>query len=185
MRLARSIRDHRLAGSGRCRHHRILGRHHRRLVHVDVCAAEAAAQLIAPGVLELRTELRERVDMRIEPPPADHVAARRWNTRAPEPGEQRPREQERGANPAREPRVHFMRDVLRVDADLVLTGPFGLGAQTREQIDHRVDVPDAGHVGERHRLVCEQARREDRQRTVLVAGRADAPGDRVAPFDDE
>ena len=52
--------------------------------------------------------------------------------------------------------------------------PRRVGAEVGEQLEHRVDVADARHVRQRHRLVREQAGGEDRQRAVLVAGGADA-----------
>ena len=63
--------------------------------------------------------------------------------------------------------------------------PVGLGADAVEQPDHRLDVVDARHVRERHRLVGEQARGEDRQRAVLVPGGADPAAERMTAFDDE
>ena len=77
------------------------------------------------------------------------------------------------------------RDLRRVDAHLVRAGPLGLGAEAVEQPEHRLDVADPRHVRERHRLVGEQARGEDRQRAVLVPGGADAAAERVAALDHE
>ena len=76
-------------------------------------------------------------------------------------------------------------DVLRVHAHLVLARPLDLGAEVAEQLDHRLDVADPRHVRELHRLVGEQARGEDRQRAVLVAGRAEPPVERAAALDHE
>ena len=61
-----------------------------------------------------------------------------------------------------------------VDAHLVRAGPLDVGAEVGEQLEHRLDVADPRHVRERHRLVGEQARGEDRQRAVLVPRGADA-----------
>ena len=44
---------------------------------------------------------------------------------------------------------------------------------------------DARHVRQRHRLVGEQARGEDRQRAVLVPGGADASAERATALDHE
>ena len=52
------------------------------------------------------------VNVRVEPAAADHVAARRRDARAAEAGEQRPGEQERGADPAAEVGVEL--GLLRV-----------------------------------------------------------------------
>ena len=72
-----------------------------------------------------------------------------------------------------------------VDPDLVLAHPLDLGADVGEELDHRLDVADARHVRQRHRLLREHARGEDRQRAVLVPRGADGPADRAAAFDDE
>ena len=55
------------------------------------------------------------------------------------------------------------------DAHLVRPGPFHVGADVGEQLDHRLDVADARDVRERDGPVGEQARRQDRQRAVLVS----------------
>ena len=52
--------------------------------------------------------------------------------------------------------------------------PLDVGAEIGEQREHRVDVADARDVAQHDRLVGEQARGEDRQRAVLVAGGPDA-----------
>src|SRR5262249_10175704 len=76
-------------------------------------------------------------------------------------------------------------DLLRVDARLVRAGPLHVGADAREQAHHRLDVADARQVRELDRLVGEQARGQDRQRAVLVAGPAPAAGQRMPAFDHE
>ena len=54
-------------------------------------AAQAVrAQLVAVSQLDFGAELNERVNVRVEPAPADHVSAGRRDARAPVPGEQRP-----------------------------------------------------------------------------------------------
>ena len=96
--------------------------------------------------------------------------------------EQRAGEQERAADPVGELLVDLgLRDARRVDADLVLAQPFGLGAEVREQREHRVDVADPRDVPEHDGLVGEQAGGEDRQRAVLVPGGADVPADSGRP----
>ena len=61
-------------------HQRVLGRHHRRLVHQEVTRAQAERGRLEFDValaLDGRAERAERVEVRIEPPAADHVAAGR------------------------------------------------------------------------------------------------------------
>ncbi len=52
-------------------------------------------------------------------------------------------------------------------------------------IDHRLDVGDPRHVAQDHLVVGQQARRQDRQRAVLVAGRHDRARQRHSAFDYE
>ena len=183
VRLAGRVPDHGLAGSEHGGHDRVLGRHHARLVEEDVVAPQAAGRLqlvMHLPELDLCAQPRERVDVRIETAPPDHVAARRRDGRAPEPREQRAGEQERRAHACAELRVELVPGhVRRMDAHLVRAGPRDLGAELVEQVEHRLHVADARHVRERHRLARQQRRGQDRQRAVLVAGRLDgsAQGD--------
>jgi len=78
-------------GSG---HDGVLGRHHRRLVEMDGRALQRPRQLVALAVLEGCAELGKSVDVRVEPAPADDVAARRRYARAAETCKQGARKQE-------------------------------------------------------------------------------------------
>ena len=138
-------------------------------------ALEAArAQVVARPDVDFGAELGKRVDVRIEPPPSDHVAAGRRHDRlgrsargaAPRAGRRR------GSGSPSSPSSSCPSRSRGVDADLVRARPLDVGAELGEQRDHRLDVADPRHVRERHRLVGEQAGREDRQRAVLVPGRA-------------
>src|SRR5438067_24090 len=80
---------------------------------------QPAAQLVAAVELDRRAELGERVHVRIEPAPADDVTARRRHARTAEAREQRPGDQERRADAAREVVVRLVRDLLRVNSRLV------------------------------------------------------------------
>src|SRR5205823_4299380 len=141
----------------RGRHDSVLGRHHARLVEEDPLAAEAVgSHLVAPVDLDLRAELGERVDVRVEPPPPDHVAAGRWYGGAADAGEQRPGEQERGPDSAGKLVVDLgRRQVGRVNTNLVGARPLGLGAELRHQAHHRLDVADSRNVRRRHALAVE------------------------------
>ena len=74
--------------------------------------------------------------------------------------------------------AHRMRSVL-------VPMPSTSRAEIDEQARHHLDVADARHVGEHALLVGEQARRDERQRRVLVAADDDAPGQRPAAFDEQ
>ena len=124
--------------------------------------------------------------MRVEPPAADHVAARRRNGDPPEAREERPREEERGADLACQLRVEVgPREVLRVDADLVRASPLDVCSEIGEELHHRLDVADARDVREPHLLRCEHTRGEDRERAVLVARGAHRPAQGAAALDHE
>jgi hypothetical protein len=119
--------------------------------------------LVAAVDLDLRAKLGERVNVGVEPAPADHVAARRRDRRAANSREQRPGEEERRADAAGELVVDVRRcDVGRVHSHLVRTDPVGVGAQLHEQLDHRLDVANPRNVGQGHRLIGEQTPGEDR-----------------------
>ena len=98
---------------------------------MDVRSLERARELVALAELERRTELLERVDVRVEPAPADHVAARRRHDGAPDAPEQRPGEEERRADVARELGVDLVADVGGVHAYGVRVDPLHLGAEMR------------------------------------------------------
>jgi hypothetical protein len=126
------------------------------------------------------------VNVRVEAAPPDHVAARRRHADCAQSREQRTGEQERRAHPAAQLLVQLTpADPRGRDANLVGSNPLDIRSDVREQRDHRVDVADAGHVRQRDGFVGEQARRENRQRAVLVPRRADRAGQRGAAFDDE
>src|SRR5437764_1042895 len=96
VRLACGVADHRLAGGqDRC-HDGVLRRHDAGLVEEDVVAAQppACAHLETAPELDLRPELRERMDVRVEPSPADDVAAGRRHAHCAETRQQRSREEE-------------------------------------------------------------------------------------------
>ena len=100
VRLGGGVADDGVAGRQRGGHQRVLGRHHGRLVHQEVARREAArrGQQDVAAVLDARAERLERVEVRIEPAAADHVAAGRRHQRAAVAREQRAGEQERGAD---------------------------------------------------------------------------------------
>ena len=63
--------------------------------------------------------------------------------------------------------------------------PLRVGADVAQQLDHRLDVADPGHVREADRRVRQEAGREDRKGAVLVPGGTNAAAEGLAPFDDE
>ena len=187
VRLAGRMADDRVALGEDGGHDRVLGAHHRGLVEVHPLADEAVrAQVVGAVDLHLDAELGEGVDVGVEPPAPDHVAARRRHDGAAEARQERAGEQERRANLAAEVGVELgLRDPGAVDAHLVRPGPHCIGAEVGEQLDHHLDVADARQVRQPHLLGGEHGRGEDRQGAVLVPGRTDRAGERATTLDDE
>ena len=187
VRLAGGVRDDGLAAGEHGRHDGVLGAGDGRLVEEDRGAAKPGglhrvAALDGHG----RAELLERVHVRVEAAAADHVPAGRGHDRAAAAGEQRPGEQDRGADPAAELLVELVsRSLGGVDAHLARPEALHVDAEPLDELEHRVDVEDRRDVRERHRRVREQAGRDDRQRRVLVAGGPDAAVQRLAALDHE
>ena len=187
VRLAGGVADHRLALGEHRRHDDVLGRHHARLVEEDRLAAQPRrAHLEAAVDLDLDAELGEAVDVRVEPATPDHVAAGRRHDRGAEAREQRTGEQEGRADAAAQLLVELgLVHPGRVDPDLVLAEPVGVGTDVDQELDHRLHVADAGHVRQLHRLRGEHRGGQDRQRTVLVSGGTDGATERFPALDDE
>ena len=93
-------------------HQRVLRRHHRRLVHEDIRRSQPVrrAKYDLATALGGRAHRAERVQVRVQPPAADHVASRRRHHGAPEASQQRARQQERRSDQLRQ---------LALDLDLV------------------------------------------------------------------
>ena len=167
-------------------HDRVLGAGHAGLVEEHPRADQRAFELVVLADRDPRAERVERVHVRVDATPADDVAARRGHDRLTAAGQQRPGEEDRGPNLAAQLLVQLVRRDLRcVDAHLVRARPLRVGSDVAQQRQHRVDVPDARDVLERDRLRGEHAAGEDRQRGVLVPGRAHAAGQAAASLDHE
>jgi hypothetical protein len=158
-----------------------------RLVEEDVGAAQLGRlHLDHVGELVRRAELLEREEVRVEPPPADHVAPRRRQRDAAAPAEDRAREEDRAADALGERAVEALGlDGPRVYAHGVPRRPGDLDAERRDQVDERLEVADARDVLERDRLVGEERGGDDREGRVLVARRADRARERATALDEE
>ena len=75
------------------------------------------------------------------------------------------------------PRIRDVETMIELLADL--------GADVVQELEHRLDVRDPRHVVQRHRLRREEARGEDRQGAVLVAGCLDPPVQGAPTLDHE
>ena len=173
-----------LPGASDGGHDGVLGRHHRRLVEVDVRRrVSVPCELVALVELERGAELGEGVDVRVEPAAADHVAARRRHARAAE----RARAAGRRAGTRRGSGSRARWSTSCVTTSARARAPRGRpstrrrrrGAASSSSIVSTSRI--RGTFVERDRLVGEQARGEDRQRAVLVAGGADAPESGLPP----
>ena len=168
-------------------HDRVLGAHDRRLVEVHARAAQRVGRQLVDAVdRDLGAERAERVDVRVETPAADDVAARRRHGDRAEAREQRParRNDARISRASSASRSVFAHSA-RVDADLVRAGPLDVRTEVGEELDHRLDVADARDVREPHLLRRERACSEDRKRAVLVARCPHGAAQRTAALDDE
>ena len=187
VRLAGRVPDARLPVGEHGSHDRVLRPHDGRLVEVEPLAAEpVGSHLVGAVELDVDAELLERVDVRVEPPATDDVAARRRNRHSTEAREQRAGEEERRADLASEVGVEIgSRHPTRVDPDVVRTGPLDVGAELGEQLDHRLDVSDPWDVREPHLAGGEHAGGQNRKRAVLVARRTHRAAQRPPALDDE
>ena len=113
----------------------------------SACELERAVDLtVAPSC-------SKRMDVDVEPPASDHVAARRRQRRSAEARDQRTGEEERRADARRQARVDLgLRHVRPSTRHLVRADPLDLGAEVVEQLDHRLDVADPRDVRERDRF---------------------------------
>ena len=142
---------------------------------------------VAAVVLDGGAERAERVEVRIEPPAADHVAARRRHPGAARSGPAagrragtRPGSARRARGRPRSCRRSRRRSGPRRGPSHSTRAP-----SCASSSDHRLDVADPGHVAQDHFVVGQQARGQDRQRAVLVAGGRDRARQRHSAFDYE
>ena len=188
VRLARGVADHGLAFRENSRHDRVLGRHDARLVEEDVLAAETARpHLVAAVQGDLDPELRKGVHVRVEPTPADHVAARRRHAS--------PCRTRESSGPASRNDARIRRQSSSSSSDLCTDDgstrtsfgarPLDLGSDVVEEREHRRHVSDPRHVRQLHRLAREHAGGEHGQDAVLVPGGPDAAAERLAALDHE
>jgi hypothetical protein len=144
------------------------------------------AQLEPSAGIDLGPEGLERQQVRVDAAATDEVPSGQGQVDLPAPREQRPGEQHRRSDAARELSVDGRgADVGGGERQHVRVELADAHADVVQQGQHRVDVPDVGDVLDDHLLVRQQARGEDRQRRVLVAAGRDCSGQRPAALDDE
>ena len=186
MRLGRGIAQ--IGGAVRRdrRDQRVLGRRDAGLVEKDVGALELRGAKLQPvGRGHGGAELLEGQEMGVEPAPSNDVAAGRRQRHLAAAGEQRARQQDRGAYPRAQFRIEVGgADFLGVDREPVAAAPFRRGADRADQFHQRLGVANARDVFERDRMLGQKCCRDDRQRGVLVAGRLDGALQPVAALND-
>ena len=168
------------------RHQRVLGAGDARLVEEDVGPAERLAEeLVAVAELHLGAERLEGEEVGVHPAPPDDVAAGGRQRHPAEPGQERAREQDRGADPGAEPRIErLVLDGARVDPDVVGVEPLDPGAQFREDGEHGLHVADARHVVQLDGALGQDGGGDGGERGVLVAGGAHGAAERVSAADE-
>ena len=192
--LAGRVADHGRAGRECGGHQRVLGRHHRGLVHEHVGGTQPArgAQHDLAVAVGGGAHRPERVQVRVQATAADHIAARRRHHGPPEPRQQWTGQQERRPDLLGQLGLDLdLRDARTLvhargaERDLVGPAPVDAHADRAEDREHRVDIPDPRNVAHDHLVLGQDRRGEDRQRAVLVPGRDHCAGQRSAAFDYE
>ena len=159
----------------RRREHRVLGAHHG---HLREACTSAAAQpagrlgvVVAVAVLDVRPQRPHRVDVEVDRPPPDPVAARVADDHAPEPGQERAEQDERGAHLGRRlERDEQPVDVARGDLVHAVARVVDDHAEVPQDLGHDAHVLDLRDVLEPAALAREARGREQLEGGVLRAG---------------
>ncbi len=188
VRLAGGVTDLGHAGRGGRRQQRRLGARDRRFVEVDRGRTEPIwhLQTMARALDDLGAHRGERLDVGADAPPRREVAPGRRDVRLTAPGQERPQQQNRPAQPSDQGAVGLvLQDIAALDAQRGAADALDLGAEIEQQPRHDLDVGDSRHVGQHARLIRQQAGCHQRQRRVLVAFDVDASAEPTAAVNDE
>ena len=189
MGLGGRVGDRRRTGRQRGGHQRVLGAHHRGLVHEDRAGAQAAVgrgQLDPTVTLDAGAEVDEGVEVSVESAAADEIASRRGHPGLAEACQQRPGEQERGADAVREIAVDLdLGHGTGAEPEAVVGDPHRLDSKSLQESDLGLGVADPRNPVQEHLLLGQQAGGEDRQGSILVAGRGDLAAERRSSLDHE
>jgi hypothetical protein len=182
------VADLRDALGARGRQQRRFGSGHGSLVEIHRSAPQPVGRfedVVRPVALP-RAQPPQRVHVRADGAPRGKIAARRRDVRLADARQQRTEQQHRAAQPAHERAVgRVCPQRLRPDLHRGGADAFDVGPEVHEQPRHHLHVADARHVGEHALLFGEEARREQRQRGVLVAFHGHPALEPVAAFDEE
>ena len=189
MRLAGGVLDDRGAEGERGGHDRVLGARDRGLVEEHVGADQllrGGEDVLAAAGLDGAAERLQGEDMGVDAAAADHVAARERQPHVAAAREQRPGEQDRGADLLADLRVRLVAvDAVGPEGDRARSAGRHGDAEVAEDRDQRLHVSDGGHIRQDHFVVGQERRRDQRQGGVLVAARTNPAADRVTAFDHE
>ena len=129
-----------------------------------------AREVVAVAVLDVGAQGAHRVDVEVDRPPADPIAAGVADDDPPEARQERPEQDEAGAHLGRrlerhEEPVH----VARGDLVDVRRGMVDDDAQVAQRLGHDAHVLDLGHVGEPAALAGQGRRGQQLERGVLAS----------------
>ena len=144
----------------------------RRFIQVDRDPGEPVGRIegMSRALDDVRAHALEGGQVRVDGPPHGKVAARRGQPHASAPRKQRAEQQHRPAQAADQCRIRLvLQDLGAPDAKRRRADAVDFGAQVQQQARHHLDVADAGHVVKHALVFGQQARRQQRQRGVLVA----------------
>ncbi len=119
---------------------------------------------------DVRAHALERGQVRVDRAPHGKVAARRGQPHASASRQQRAEQQHRPAQAADQCRIGLvLQDLGAPNAKRRRADAIDLCAEVEQQARHHLDVADARHVVKHALVFGQQARRQQRQRGVLVA----------------
>ena len=187
--LAGGVLDDRGPARERGGHDRVFGARDRGFVEEHLGADQSllgAEDVLAAARFDGAPERLQREDVGVDTAAPDHVAARERQPHVTATRQERPGEQERGADLLADLRVRFIAvHAVGPEGESTRTAGRHRHTEVAEDRDHGFHVADHGHVRQHHLIGGEERRGDERKCRVLVATRADAPADRMTAFDHE
>src|SRR3989449_2028062 len=186
VRFRRRVAQHGGAARADGSHERVLSARDARLVEKDVGAFELPFEFVRVAHADIRAQPFERQKMRIDAPPSDDVTPGRRQRDAAEAGQDRPRQQNRGADFLAQRGLERLRlGAARVHFDGVRPMPLHRRTDVLQQGEQGFDVANPRHVVDAARAVGEESSRENGKGRVLVACGPDRAREGAPPRDTE